>query len=1113
MPGGAGAVNSNINSPLGPDTTTWGVRYNQQYHGQAPPPLPPRPASTGERPYSHAQTPVGSSPSPYIATTQSPPPPPPAVDHHYQAQWAPSSAAAPPLQPSNNIPPPPPPVPLAYQNEKLQQSNLAWQQPPQPTYSDHPPTHHYDPQVSQPPPVPHAGPLTAVSPPHNTPAPPMVRPTPPTQPPPSTVYHQPPPTLAPLVTSPVAPSAASALGFGGPSDWEHFGPVAGDVDDLDAFHQRTPTQVPPPRPAANATSVHPTVVALPEVPHTNQAPAVSPVISSPSTIYKSQAPLHPQRADTADSMASTVSSEGPSDSIDGVIEAWTQPFSRREDKSPGGRNAQASMENEDRLPHVISQQQPFGVAKHKSNSPATLKEPRSKVEESSLIDSSTTKKAESTTVPTKYLDPYEDLDPWSKSSLARYVTMLRKEAVADSDEDRYKLFTAFMGKETKLREVLYNIEHESGKEQKPESASQAVAGSTHITERSDSATPSVQTVNPPISSSNEIQIKVTSEESRPVSNQPAVSPSSASTSGSTDPVVPSFNGVSHKETLEPLTSNPPQPIYTPFRYTEGPQRGSDHLTFDRPAYQAYSALRQASVESGRVMSNGPSSSTPTPRSDTPSVVPARNEHDETFIGLIREKSVAYKKKPLRKASPPPPLPGSLGNPRTSGPLNELRSLVSTPVAKQSESFWNIATRKDLEKYNNDFTYIQDAVGVWEKEAKERRTEIERGRAQRQENSETHIDTMFNDKSIGYADINVLEEEFRQTEARVQLEEERKELDDYITNLFTPLDNRLKGEISKLSAHYETILSQLDHESTRTKESTADKFHVSHTMLTVNDIYKKLEARYQKRLEIALDREQRRKKAERRPLVFMGSSPALKQLDADFDRMEKQNLLEAAKDRDERANRLMDSFDDAIMRGLGENQSTIDDIAPKLKKLDGKALKSSGLSDLEIEQVLKSVATLVESLRTDSESILHYFGVADMSLNDADYSVSVAEARYSNADEDVFHRLENEKQKEDGRIQSDLTSKLNSVRKGPAEIIAQTNDLLRAIGKTPETEPPALLEPPSHRTETPPVEALLTGPRPRTATLSKPPAEDPEHQERLKRALEEAKKRNAARVTG
>lgn len=750
-----------------------------------------------------------------------------------------------------------------------------------------------------------------------------------------------------------------------------------------------------------------------------------------------------------------------------------------------------------------------------------------------------------TVSPQPKVDPYEDLDPWSKSSLERYVKMLRQEAVAESDEERYKIFTAFTAKETKLREILYNIE--PNKDAKPPARSKTVgevesgliplepgehAGLTHaqtftittsdsMLDESGSYSPggrpilSVQTV-PERRSSLGLH--------RSASNPALLQPQRALTPASH---VPRSTSVP-PHTMAPLISNPPQPVYTPFRYAEGPQRGSDPLVFDRPAYQAYSDLRQASAESGRVMSHTPAP-TSRGRTGTFSSSPARNEHDETFLGLIREKSVTYRGRRRGSASPVPPLPDSLRRGRSSGAIGALHSLIPSPFPKDEESPWNADTRKDLEKYPDDFRYIQEAVQDWERSAKERREKLDKERMERQEESEKHIDTLFNDREIGYADINHLEEEFRQTEARKQLDEERQELDKFIADVFNPMDKRLQDEITTLKAQYELAINQLDTESSWAKDSAVDKYQLSHTMKNVIDIYQKLERRYQKRLDIGLDRERRRKKAERRPLVFLGDSHALKTLDGEFDRMEKRNILEAAKQRDERANRLMDSFDDAIMRGLGEHQSLLDDISAKVKKLDPKTINSTGIPTSEVEQILRSVSALVKFIGTDSESILRSFGVTDSTLNNADYSVSVAEARYSNADVDVFRRLDEEKKKEDAKIKHDLESKLESVRKGPAEIGAKIDKLLEAMGKEPGPGSGPWGRPPGDEPENEsegddetvpenhPTHVLMPGPRPtatpspgRMASPSRVEDEDAEKKERLRKALEEAKRRNAAK---
>lgn len=914
------------------------------------------------------------------------------------------------------------------------------------------------------------------------------------------------------------------MGLISPSDWEYLGPNTADIDDTEIFSSKKTSPAPQPQ------SVSPKV----QVSHvedqigTQKSPSTGSPVSSGSA--QMQHPP-PPRVNTADSTHSSVSATETTEKIDGVIEAWTRPI------SPAVR-ASASSSRQSSVPRSRDQSiprkpSPITVPAQKPESPpkeSPLKESQTVTNTTGSADNPNGSSA-NTDRSTRPIvqDPYEDLDPWFKSSLARYVAMLRKESVADSDEERYKLFTAFTVKETKLREILYGIEQDPRgngagvQEPAPNPEPPAEKVEEHAPSPIESGlipveselaadyydgdledgeySPGGRPIIPRLHTPNTIQRPA----SQPASHVPASRLISTGAHGA--------GQVLRSSSVPPLATNPPQPIYTPFKYSEGPQRGSDNLTFDRPAYKGYSDLRQASADSGRVMSNAPNSDVgkdPNIRVSSPAI----NEHSETFIGLIREKSISYKKKNPRRTSSPPPLPISLRQGRHADPIAELRPMVSSPLSKQSESSWHLTTKESLEQYSEDFGYIQEAIRAWEMSAKPRRQKLDQERLKRQEESEAHVDALFNGKEIGYADINVLEEEFRQAEARVQLDEERRELEEFIKKVFKPLDERLDQEVSALRSHYDSALDQLKHENNKVKGSATDKYNTSHTMNLANDIHRRIELRYQKRVNIALDRERRRKKTERRPLVFMGNSQALKKLDAEFDQMERRNVLEAARDRDERANRLMGPFDDAIMLGLGENQSLLDDVSAKMKKIETSHLDSSNLSDSEVEQILKSVSTLVDSLRQDSESMLHNFGIADSTLNNADYRVSVAEARYSNAEHDVFRRLNAEKRKEDAKIQHDLNSKLESIRDGPAEVTRKINELLGALGK------PLVPEPPSGPVTTAAnhsgtVEALLPAPpRPSTAgILSKRADDGTNHQQRIRRALEDAKKRNASKTQG
>ncbi|PYH43383.1 uncharacterized protein BP01DRAFT_103246 [Aspergillus saccharolyticus JOP 1030-1] len=1140
-----GATASPTLNPAGLDTTSWGVKYNrQQSQASSPPPLPPRPPST-----THTQSIQASSPAvgSLDATRPLSGTPVQAAQHvpNPNSQWPTSVPSFAPQQQDHSTAtqrPPPPPIPYGFQDFVSHPGSQAQSYLQFPPYSSAVPIQHHDFLVQQPTttiPIdtslvgsaaPAMGnvPATSAQQAHFSQSSRQSESQSPW------VYETAAslaPELRPVAAPPVPPKtnpaptavSASALGPGTPPDVGKLSPIPGRSDDVVASPALLKHEL-----VHAVNSVHSsdlsetTVLAFhgsrsssglpPSDSHTGYSSMQPEIQDSPVSIDTVQdgheSPLPTRinvRMNSSESIPSSVSTSETAESIDGVIEAWTRPLTTDLHK-----------------PGLLDDVEPEHAAQEEG-------EPNLRLTGTKVGEREVSKR---TTLPAlDRPDPFDDLDTWSRSSVERYVAMLRKEAVADTDSDRFEIFTSFMAKETKLREVLYNIEPASkGTEQKT-SVTPLSATPTSYASRSDTdhAFPPVESGLIPVETE---EPTITAENfgdgsyspgGRPIlrvhtpglvglgssSAQAVAGPYGGQTPSSRPASVPPtmMNFAAHKQDLPPLASNPPQPIYTPFRYTEGPQRGSDALVFDRPAYQAYSALRQASAESGRVMSNGlvlSSEELPLPAETLDHA-----RQDETFIGLIREKSLAYRKTASQKLPTLPPLPASLRQGRLPDPLDEMRSIVSSSIGKESMRAVSTTTGKTSEEMTDDFSYIQKAIKTWVASNESRRVRLEKERTRRQEESERHIDVLFNGKEIGYADINVLEEEFRQKEARCQLEEERQELNDFIARVFDPLDKRLREEVLALQTDYEAALARLDNDGSTSQDKVKDHSHLSKTMRDVNEIYQSLEARYQKRLEIALDRERRRKKAERRPLVFIGDSTALKRLDQEFDQMETRNKLEAARERDARANRLMDSFDDVIMHGLGENQRILDDITAKMSRIDAASLRFSSLSEAEIVNLLESVNRIVEYLGEDSKSILENFGIADAVLNEADYSVSVAEARCSEAEDDVFRQLEAEKKKEDKKIRDDLRFKLESVKEGPFKVTASIKDLLRSLGHetAPEQRPTMSREPvkqPNNAESSSP----SSTPKPASGKIE----EDSEHQERLRKALENAKKRNAARKT-
>jgi hypothetical protein len=185
------------------------------------------------------------------------------------------------------------------------------------------------------------------------------------------------------------------------------------------------------------------------------------------------------------------------------------------------------------------------------------------------------------------------------------------------------------------------------------------------------------------------------------------------------------------------------------------------------------------------------------------------------------------------------------------------------------------------------------------------------------------------------------------------------------------------------------------------------------------------------------------------------------------------VLHEAQERDTRANKLMDSFDRTTARALGDNQAYVDDLLAKLRKMDT-LLGGEGKESLQntfepaggLRQTLLQAKAALDFVAADSNAILRASNTADTILNDADYVVSVAKAHLANSPAAAYNKLNEEKQKEDDKIKEDLDARLESIAKGPADALSIVEGLVTKIGN------------------------------------------EPEHQERIERALEAAKMRNA-----
>lgn len=724
-------------------------------------------------------------------------------------------------------------------------------------------------------------------------------------------------------------------------------------------------------------------------------------------------------------------------------------------------------------------------------------------------------------------DPYAGLDGWGKASLNRYIAMLREESKAETDRDKLKIFTVFTSRETRLRAVLYGAENGAVTEQAAtEQTGSIKRASTIAFNPASKALPALpgEETQQRIShadghvrqSSKKLSAFAVLGAPKPKPTLPKAidtmtqsptkdahmleSPSSVQYSPGGRPIVPKailkdrMSFTSEPENLAvpfgdngPNSGNPTDlpipssteqprdeqsqrdasPIYKPFKYSEGPSEAQNYAANRQSKRQSqfrpYAAKRVSS-----------------------------DEHREMFL---IEKPNAELILPSSKTSRPTIRPDEETTPDlrrfVHADFDPLISVLpdSGDIHPNSVRLSDLKQRVDA--VPDDFSFIHQSVVAWDAKARRRRETNERERHVRQVESEQKIDALFDDHEIGYGDISELESGFKRSEAARKADEDRSEYKTFVAEVFSVVWARLHYEIDLLNPHYAEH-TQILNDTTAGKdmfETSGDRFALAPTMDSLLTLHQKLEIRYQKAFEAVLERDRRLKKTELSPWYSLGNVAKVKQLEKQFEEAEKKAIVEYCRQRDIRANNLMDVLDQNTLRGVGANQDYMEMVMKAVRRIaSGRAFASqpgAGEAGVGLEEVTRA-KSVTKALATSSEQIVQTFHVADMLLNAADYELSVAKAKLSGADVVTFQTLKEERAKEDQKLMRDLEHRLALIREDSRRTHDEIVKLLLFLGVQ------------SGHAENP------------TAAVSPTKLE---HEERLSRALEEAKQRNALKEAG
>ena len=772
-------------------------------------------------------------------------------------------------------------------------------------------------------------------------------------------------------------------------------------------------------------------------------------------------------------------------------------------------------------------------------------------------------------------DAIADWDAWAKASLKRYVAMLRQEAQATTNEEKHKIFVTFTNRESRLRAVLYEAETDEGVPD-PKASSNALVkdlgkprpASPHTKEQSKPAIIDDMVTAPEVGDSQLEPITLPNDQkstdpvpaaepaskedsdtmiespdnmqyspggrpivSRPVNagihhdvqlapapgrKTPKIVPlqdtppdtSEAHSPGSDVPMVVEPEAAGREKQLEalnPITmpsgypgiqryiSPPPnapnRPVYAPFRPHDGDSESFDRPNSHQSIQRPYSAQRVGSLD-GRFDITRPLETRRRGTLNSPLVT--KMELGEMLNGTTMDNTVPeiLGVGPRKTSLDPVPQVETL-----KSKMSTLASL-DTVLPKQSIPSPDPPPLRNLKQAADavvdDFSFIRKAVITWNTKAKELRERHDRARHSRQVDSEERINGLFDEQQIGYGDISVLEAEFKHSEVNKKAEEDRAEYETFSTDVFRVVWTRLHREIDQLTPQYGACTQMLNDALSGKDmfEGFNSRPALAPAMEMLLALHQKLENRHQKAFEAVLEQNRRLKNIQVAPLYALGSINEVKKLERQFEDAEREAILDHCQKRAQRAHGLMDVLHQNTRRGVGANQDYMEAVMQAVRRIGDDATPdpSRYLDDPgALRTMVAKAESVVTALTRSSEQVVQMFHVAYKMLSASDYDVSVAEARLARADAAVFKQRGEEKAKEDLELVQDLEHRLALIRQD----FKRTNDEIAKVSSIVQDE---------HMDKATLEDSL----RPFIGAL------DPAHEERMQKALEEAKRRNAIR---
>lgn len=478
----------------------------------------------------------------------------------------------------------------------------------------------------------------------------------------------------------------------------------------------------------------------------------------------------------------------------------------------------------------------------------------------------------------------------------------------------------------------------------------------------------------------------------------------------------------------------------------------------QPQYQAYvppalfsnnssqSVHRQSASdvpEPGPLTSNSATSfqSRPVARTST------SQYHDEIFFGAHRPEESKSASRPTSSDSATPdvtiPAPLAFGSARsasTASPSRKdasetLADLLPTRIVPDTSNRLIEEVRTKLTPFKQDTTKLDDLTKQWESTAATTRKKSDAARRKRQEEQEEANDDAFNNEEISYADLNVLEREFKQKENDLKAQEDRAEYATYVEAVFDLVYDTLQTDIKSLMDLYVEAENLVHTSASGIQALDPEALSTLASLELLQDVHNTILNRQEGVVLVVAERDKRYKKTEIQPLYARGDIPKMKTVEKHFDNAEEQAHIRALREKASRVGDLVSVVEDIVVRAVGTEQSDIEAIIAALRDLEDGATEP---------ELLHRAQQALTHLKSSSKALLALFNALEIRHNETVLDAEIAQAGFEGKD---VSKLEKEKKKGEEKFMREFERRVEVIESDGKEI----EELVKRKGRSEKGE--------------------------------------------------------------